>query len=57
MNRLRAAVIGAGTFGRNHARVLSRLPEVELTAIVDPDLAKAQQLAGEYGCSAFAEAQ
>ncbi len=57
MNRLRAAVIGAGAFGRNHARILSRLSEIELTAIVDTDLGKAQQLAGEYGCPAFAAAQ
>jgi predicted dehydrogenase len=50
---LKLAVIGAGAFGRNHVRVLSRLPGVELAAIVDSDLAKAQPLAAEYGSQAF----
>ncbi len=56
MSKLRAAVIGAGSFGRNHVRVISQLPDVELAGIVDTDLAKAQQLAQEYGSSAFANA-
>jgi predicted dehydrogenase len=50
---LRLAVIGAGAFGRNHVRVLSRLPAVELMAIVDYDLAKAQPLAAEHSSQAF----
>ncbi len=54
MKRIRAAVIGAGSFGRNHVRVLSNLEDVELAAIVDTDLAKAQQLASEFGSLAFA---
>ena len=45
---LRVAVIGAGAFGRNHARVLSALPDVELTAVVDTDTAKASVLAEEF---------
>ncbi len=32
MSRIRAAVIGAGAFGRNHARVISQLEHVELAA-------------------------
>ena len=55
--KLRAAVIGAGAFGRNHARVISRLPDVELAAVVDTDRAKAEQLAEAYGSSAFASCQ
>ncbi len=53
MSNLRLAVIGAGAFGRNHVRVLSRLPEVELIAIVDSDIAKAQELAAEHASHAF----
>ncbi len=53
MKTLRLAVIGAGAFGRNHVRVLSRLPAVELIAIVDSDLAKAQPLAAEHRSQAF----
>ncbi len=43
------AVFGAGAFGRNHARVLSQMKDVELTAIVDLDLEKARRVADEYG--------
>ena len=50
---MRLAVVGAGAFGRNHVRVLSGLPGVELVAIVDSDLGKAQQLAGEHGGQVF----
>src|SRR5262245_61214465 len=34
---LRAAVIGAGSMGRNHARVYTEMDDVELVAIADPD--------------------
>ena len=36
MSKLRVAVIGAGSFGRHHVRVVKEIPDVELTAIVDP---------------------
>jgi len=35
--RLRAAVIGLGMMGANHARVLNELPEVDLVAVADLD--------------------
>jgi predicted dehydrogenase len=54
MSNLKLAVIGAGAFGRNHVRVLSRLPGVELVAVVDSDLTKAQTLATEHGGQPFA---
>ena len=53
MRKIRAAVIGAGSFGRNHVRVISQLPDVELAAILDIDFAKAQQLAHEHKTSAY----
>jgi UDP-N-acetylglucosamine 3-dehydrogenase len=34
---LRAAVIGAGSMGRNHCRVYSEMEDVELVAVSDPD--------------------
>jgi predicted dehydrogenase len=55
MNKIRAAVIGAGAFGRNHARVIHQLADVELCGIVDIDLAKAQALASEHSTSAYAQ--
>jgi predicted dehydrogenase len=46
------AVVGAGAFGRNHARVYHELaqqdPSVKLAAIVDSDPARAEALARAY---------
>lgn len=36
-NPLRAAVIGLGVMGRNHARVYSEMEQVNLVALADPD--------------------
>lgn len=36
MPNLRAALIGLGAMGKNHARVLKALPEVDLVAVFDP---------------------
>ncbi|MES4793429.1 MAG: hypothetical protein C4321_11035, partial [Chloroflexota bacterium] len=36
-NPLRAAVIGLGSMGANHARVLADLPGVQLVGVADPD--------------------
>lgn len=47
--RVRAAVVGAGRFGREHARVLAADPAVELVAIVDPVVDRARLLAAETG--------
>jgi predicted dehydrogenase len=38
MNKLRVAVIGAGSFGRHHIRVIKEIHDVELTAVVDPNI-------------------
>ena len=38
--RVRLAVAGAGQFGKNHIRIASQSPLVELVAIVDPDPVK-----------------
>jgi predicted dehydrogenase len=52
------AVIGVGSFGRNHARVYHELQKqgagVELVAVVDNDTAQAQAVASQFGCSALA---
>ena len=55
MNRVRAAVVGVGSFGRNHARVISQLEEAELAAIVDTDWARGQSLGQQYGCPAYSD--
>ena len=51
--KIRAAVIGAGAFGRNHARVYRQFEQegagVELAAIVDTDAARAVAVCREFG--------
>ena len=55
---IRVAVVGVGSFGRNHARVYHELQKqgagVELVAVVDNDVAQAQAVASQFGCSALA---
>jgi predicted dehydrogenase len=45
MTRLRLAVVGVGHLGKEHARILAGLPDVELVGVVDPHAAQAQQVA------------
>jgi predicted dehydrogenase len=49
--------MGAGAFGRNHARVYDQLGKqgeaVRLVGVVDPDLTKADTVAAEFGCRGF----
>lgn len=42
------AVVGAGAFGRNHLRVLHELPQAALVAAVEPDPARADEVARLY---------
>jgi len=46
MGDLRAAVIGLGSMGANHARVLSDLPGVELVGVADADPERVAKAAG-----------
>ena len=51
--RLPVAVVGAGEFGRNHARVYSELLNTELLGIYDRDAAKARAVAEEFHTRVF----
>jgi predicted dehydrogenase len=53
--RLRAAVIGAGYLGRFHAQKYAALPEVDLVAVVDTDVATRERVAREVGCEPVAD--
>jgi predicted dehydrogenase len=46
---IRVAVVGAGEFGRNHARVWRELGGVDLVGIVDTDCERAHHVAAEFG--------
>jgi predicted dehydrogenase len=54
---IHVAVIGVGAFGRNHARVYQQLAKegapVRLVGVVDSDTARADGVAGEFGCRGF----
>lgn len=55
MNQLGMAVIGAGFWGRNHARNLKELKETRLVAICDRDEAKAKAVAKLFGVDAYSD--
>jgi len=49
-------VVGVGAFGRNHARVYHTLEtagNVRLVGVVDPNTARADTVAREFGCKSF----
>jgi predicted dehydrogenase len=51
--KIRVAVVGAGDFGRNHARVYRELDNAELVGIVDPNAERAAQVASEFSTDVF----
>ncbi|GAF72417.1 unnamed protein product, partial [marine sediment metagenome] len=57
MSGLRAAVIGVGMMGRNHARVYSQIEEVELVAVADVDVRAAQGVGDLYNCEYYTDYQ
>lgn len=50
---MRVAVVGAGNMGSNHLRVYSQLQGPRLVGLVEPDRARAEALARQYGCEVF----
>ena len=47
--KLRIAVMGVGSLGQHHARILSDLEGVELAGVIDPDTDRAAEIAGKFG--------
>jgi predicted dehydrogenase len=54
LTKIRAGVVGAGSFGRHHLRILSQSPGAELVGVVDNDSQRAAAAATQYGCQAYA---
>jgi len=54
LSRIRAAVIGAGSFGRHHLRILSQSPGAELAGVVDSDAQRAAAAGSQHGCPVYA---
>src|SRR5262245_16445413 len=55
MPRLRMAVIGVGHLGKEHARILASLPDVELVGVADVNAEQAQTVARRHGTQAFTD--
>jgi predicted dehydrogenase len=54
MTKLKAGVVGAGAFGRIHARKYAEDARVTFVGVFDPDDERAEQLAVTHGAEAFA---
>ena len=54
---LKFGVAGAGVMGRNHARVLSDIRDLELTHVFDPDAVTAEGVAAAYGAAPVTTAE
>jgi predicted dehydrogenase len=48
MKRIRIGVVGTGSIGKNHARVLSEIRDGEFSAIYDTNAATAQEVAARF---------
>ena len=46
-------MVGAGSFGKNHLRVIHNSPHAELAGVLDLDPARAAEMAAPYGCPVF----
>ncbi len=51
--RVRVAVVGAGDFGRHHARVYAALEGAQLAGVYDTDRRRAEEVAREFGTEAL----
>ena len=48
MNTIRTVVIGVGSLGQHHARILSSHPRSALAGVVDMDVKRREKIAGQY---------
>ncbi|MEO8097466.1 MAG: Gfo/Idh/MocA family oxidoreductase [Acidobacteriota bacterium] len=53
MSLPRIAVVGAGSFGKNHIRILHESPDAQLSGVFDSDLTRAATAAAERNCPVF----
>ena len=56
MDRTRVAVIGVGSLGQHHARILAAMPEVDLVAVVDTKPERAAEIAATRDTAPLTEA-
>jgi len=53
--RLRVAVIGAGSMGRNHARIYSEMDDLDLVAVADPSRDALTRLAQRHSVATYTD--
>src|SRR5580765_4143212 len=53
MARLRVGVVGVGHLGKEHARILASLPDVELVGVADVSHEQAHAVARRHNTQAF----
>jgi predicted dehydrogenase len=56
MSRVRMAVIGVGSLGQHHARILAAMPHADLVGVVDIKPDRAKKVAAQYGTTAYSNA-
>ncbi|HEX2461138.1 MAG TPA: Gfo/Idh/MocA family oxidoreductase [Vicinamibacterales bacterium] len=56
MSLVRMAVIGVGSLGQHHARILAAMPHAELVGVVDIKPDRAKEVAAQYGTTAYSNA-
>lgn len=52
---LKAGVVGTGSMGRHHVRILAGMPDIDLVAVVDGDASRAAAAAEASGAGAFTD--
>src|SRR2546428_1418158 len=55
MKAIRVGVIGVGSLGQHHARVVAELARARLVGVADVDRARAAAIAGRHGCRAVTD--
>jgi UDP-N-acetylglucosamine 3-dehydrogenase len=50
---LKMAVIGVGSMGKNHARVLMDIPDIQVMGIADKNMTNARMVADKYGLPVY----
>jgi predicted dehydrogenase len=53
MKELQIAVVGVGSLGQHHARILADFEGVRLVGVADPDLVRCREIAEKYGTAFY----
>ena len=52
-DKVKVAVVGVGSLGQHHARILSDAPGAKLVGVVDANIERAREIAAKHGVEAF----